>query len=781
MRRSCTSDILKILFAYIAWVLPLTVIVVSSGSDVSRASTPTAFGIVIMLMRDCLVQSVGKGAMIATTIYTTIISIVSVADKCLLSRSDDVTTSPLRLIDVLLHHAVTFNGISVAHAFMLRGGQPTSVIAKWFIHIPNTRLACAGVAALVACVLCAAYIYLIHGRLTLAIGELWSTSPSLRVIARGEFNTYVQTGDEHEEVLHNAHTDDRFDGCVVDEATEHDAVDLIHVAEDDSQDALPATDNSGNDVVVGDQCVSVDDMSERVDGDVTSGVGEPLRVQGAIDAEIPLTTAFDDYHMPLSLLDNKHQQQCNLDDQEAYADHCAAKLAKTLVDFGVRGSIVDFKIGPIVTLYEYEPVSGVKSSKVVGLSEDIARSLCAQSARVSPIQGKPSIGIEIPNIQREIVDFGELMSKLNEPSLTEEMLLPITLGKTIDGTPFFADLAKMPHLLIAGTTGSGKSVAINAIILALIFQFSPAVCRMLMVDPKVLELSVYNDIPHLIAPVVTESRMAVVALKWVTRQMEMRYKLMAKAGARNIAAFNQMAGQTGSSCVPMPYIVVIVDEMADLMVLAGKTIESSIQRLSQMARAAGIHIIMATQRPSVDVITGVIKANFPTRISFAVSSRFDSRTILGEQGAEQLLGMGDMLYMCGGHKIKRLHGPFVSDQEVINVVNHLQAKWGGPMYAVDFALHMADDNEDCSVHKCNDKSQNRDDADTDCDNMSDEELYTRALHLVMSRRRPTASFLQRELRIGYNKASRLIEMMEKRGAVSEPDHSGRRTVYSPDE
>lgn len=483
---------------------------------------------------------------------------------------------------------------------------------------------------------------------------------------------------------------------------------------------------------------------------------------------------------PLSILNSPPVEESNIIvEEESSCSQCAEKLTKVLADFGVKGHITTFHTGPVVTLYEFEPISGVKSSRIISLSDDIARSLCAQSARVSSIQGKTAIGIEIPNRKRALVTLREIIEYMCDEEEIDEMCLPIALGKTIGGDYFIGDLAKMPHLLIAGTTGSGKSVAINAMILSIIYRFSPYKCKMIMIDPKVLELSVYNDIPHLLTPVVTDPSMAVAALKWVTKQMESRYKMMAKVGARNIIAYNQWLEEEGSGSELyqeniMPYIVVVVDEMADLMVVAGKAIESSVQRLSQMARAAGIHIIMATQRPSVDVITGVIKANFPTRISFAVSSKFDSRTILGEQGAEQLLGMGDMLYMRGGCKISRLHGPFISDQEVAKTVDFIKSHWGKPEYNVDFAPEdEIEPEESISLPRGSSSEMSA----IEYNNMSDEELYVHALDIVISKKRPTASYLQREMRIGYNKASRLIETMEKRGILSPPDPNGRRVIY----
>ncbi|KYX00609.1 DNA translocase FtsK [Ehrlichia ruminantium] len=454
-------------------------------------------------------------------------------------------------------------------------------------------------------------------------------------------------------------------------------------------------------------------------------------------------------------------------------DSTAILLSKVLKDFSIHGRIVNIRYGPVVTLYEFEPSAGTKSSRVIGLSDDIARSMSALSARISVIPGRNVMGIELPNHYREIVMLRDLLE--SNQYKDSNLKLPIALGKGIDGEVIIADLVKMPHLLIAGTTGSGKSVAINTMILSLVYSLSPDQCKMIMIDPKVLELSVYNSIPHLLTPVVTEPKKAVAALKWVVSEMESRYRLMSDIGARNIIGYNDKINEAISQNRPLekilqtgfdketgeavfekrlvelrlfPYIVVIVDEMADLMLVAGKEIESSIQRLSQMARAAGIHIIMATQRPSVDVITGVIKANFPTRISFAVTSKIDSRTILGEQGAEQLLGMGDMLYMVSGGKIIRVHGAFVSDDEVQNIVAYLKSQ-GIPEY-VDGITQIQQDYEDI----IDDSGFDRDD-----------DLYRQAVLIVMRDRKASISYIQRQLRIGYNRAANLVERMERDGVI----------------
>ena len=465
------------------------------------------------------------------------------------------------------------------------------------------------------------------------------------------------------------------------------------------------------------------------------------------------------------------------------ADHgCMYKdeseeLYSVLKDFGVHGKIIDVRYGPVVTLYEFEPSAGTKSSRIIGLSDDIARSMSALSTRISVVPGRNVLGIELPNRNREMVVLRDLLcsKEYNDPGLR----LPIILGKGIDGDPVVGDLTKMPHLLIAGTTGSGKSVGINTMILSLLYRLTPEQCRMIMIDPKVLELSVYDNIPHLLTPVVTEPKKAVAVLKWVVAEMEERYRLMSAVGVRNITGYNEKVAEvargkaetvlSSEKCelhdlqqqlgYSLPYIVVVVDEMADLMIVSGKEIESSIQRLSQMARAAGIHIIMATQRPSVDVITGVIKANFPTRISFSVTSKVDSRTILGEQGAEQLLGMGDMLYMVAGGKIRRIHGAFVSDSEVQDVVNHLRGQCG-PGY-IEGIAKVLDAGEETYL----DDLDERDDA-----------LYEKAVSIVLRDRKTSVSYVQRQLRIGYNRAANLVERMEREGIITAAGSLGKREI-----
>ena len=426
-------------------------------------------------------------------------------------------------------------------------------------------------------------------------------------------------------------------------------------------------------------------------------------------------------------------------------------LEKILLDFGVNGKIKRIGNGPVVTLNEFEPAAGVKVSKIINLSDDIARNTSSESARISTIPGSNTIGIEIPNLSRENVYLSEILSTSSFQN--KEIKLPIALGKNISGEPIISDLSSMPHLLIAGTTGSGKSVCINTIILSLLYRHTPEKCKFILIDPKMLELSTYEGIPHLLCPVITEAKKATTVLGWVVKEMESRYRLMTKEGVRNIDGYNS------KHKLPMPYIVVVVDEMSDLMLVAGKEIENYIQKLSQMARAAGIHIIMATQRPSVDVITGTIKANFPTRISFQVTSKIDSRTILGEQGAEQLLGKGDMLYMSSANRIVRIHAPLVSDDEIEKINNFLRSQ-AEPDY-VDEILNFVDEKE------INDYSKNLNDKD---------ELYQRALDIVKTEGKASTSFLQRKLQIGYNRAARIVDMMEAEGIVSKANHVGKREV-----
>ncbi len=472
----------------------------------------------------------------------------------------------------------------------------------------------------------------------------------------------------------------------------------------------------------------------------------------------------------------------------------ARMLETVLDDYGVKGEIVSVRPGPVVTMYELEPAPGLKASRVIGLADDIARSMSALSARVSTVPGRSVIGIELPNANREKVVLREILSARDYGD--GQAKLPLALGKDIGGEPVVANLARMPHLLIAGTTGSGKSVAINTMILSLLYKLSPDECRLIMIDPKMLELSVYDGIPHLLSPVVTDPKKAVVALKWVVAEMEERYRKMSKMGVRNIDGYNGRVAdalgkgemfnrtvQTGfddetgdpvfetEEFAPeaMPYIVVVVDEMADLMMVAGKEIEACIQRLAQMARASGIHLIMATQRPSVDVITGTIKANFPTRISFQVTSKIDSRTILGEQGAEQLLGMGDMLYMAGGSRITRVHGPFCSDEEVEDVVRHLKSL--GPPEYENSVLDGPDEGSEADIDAVLGLGGNTDGEDA---------LYDQAVAIVAKDRKCSTSYIQRKLAIGYNKAARLVEQMEENGLVSPANHVGKREILIPE-
>ena len=438
------------------------------------------------------------------------------------------------------------------------------------------------------------------------------------------------------------------------------------------------------------------------------------------------------------------------DNFEKNETHNPDFLEKILMDFGVSGNIKKVSHGPVVTLNEFEPAAGVKVSKIINLSDDIARNTSSESARIATIPGSNTVGIELPNNIRENVYLSEILS--NADFRKKEVKLPIALGKNISGKPIVGDLASMPHLLIAGTTGSGKSVCINTIILSLLYRHTPDKCKFILIDPKMLELSTYEGIPHLLCPVITEAKKAASVLGWVVKEMESRYRLMTKEGVRNIDGYNT------KHKLPMPYIVVVVDEMSDLMLVAGKEIENYIQKLSQMARAAGIHIIMATQRPSVDVITGTIKANFPTRISFQVTSKIDSRTILGEQGAEQLLGRGDMLYMSSANKIVRIHAPFVSDNEIEKINNFLRTQ-AEPDY-IDEILNFADEKEIGDSQSQGDK----------------DELYAQALDIIRSERKASTSFLQRKLQIGYNRAARIIDMMEADGVVSKANHVGKRDV-----
>ncbi|MCX7558003.1 DNA translocase FtsK 4TM domain-containing protein [Sulfitobacter sp. F26204] len=532
---------------------------------------------------------------------------------------------------------------------------------------------------------------------------------------------------------------------------------------------------------------------------VQQPIRKPVQPSKQAQAEAQPVLSFEDTHPgfelpPLNLLESAEDvPRLHLSD-EALEEN-ARMLESVLDDYGVKGEIVAVRPGPVVTMYELEPAPGLKASRVIGLADDIARSMAALSARVSTVPGRSVIGIELPNENREKVVLREILSARDFGD--SNMRLPLALGKDIGGDPVVANLAKMPHLLIAGTTGSGKSVAINTMILSLLYKLTPEECRLIMIDPKMLELSVYDGIPHLLSPVVTDPKKAVVALKWTVGEMEERYRKMSKMGVRNIEGYNgrvrdalakgemfSRTVQTGfdedtgepifeteeNTPETLPYIVVIVDEMADLMMVAGKEIEACIQRLAQMARASGIHLIMATQRPSVDVITGTIKANFPTRISFQVTSKIDSRTILGEMGAEQLLGMGDMLYMAGGAKITRCHGPFVSDEEVEEIVNHLK-QFGEPDYVSGVVEGPPEGNE-ANIDAVLGLGGNTDGEDA---------LYDTAVAIVIKDRKCSTSYIQRKLAIGYNKAARLVEQMEDQGLVSPANHVGKREILVPEQ
>jgi S-DNA-T family DNA segregation ATPase FtsK/SpoIIIE len=511
-----------------------------------------------------------------------------------------------------------------------------------------------------------------------------------------------------------------------------------------------------------------------------AGKRERAARQGQLDLGGPVGPGYE--LPPLGLLSPAPEQPGMRVNQDGLAQN-AKMLESVLEDFGVNGKVVKVRPGPVVTLYELEPAPGTKTSRVIGLADDIARSMSALAVRIATIPGRSVIGIELPNSRRDTVYLRELLAAESYEKAAAKLTL--VLGKDIGGGPVMVDLARMPHLLIAGTTGSGKSVAVNTMILSLLYRLTPEECRIIMIDPKMLELSVYDGIPHLLAPVVTEPGKAVVALKWAVREMEDRYRAMSQLGVRNIAGYNQRLDeargrgeqltrtvQTGFDpesgkpiyeeqlleLKPLPFIVVIVDEMADLMLVAGKDIEGAVQRLAQMARAAGIHLIMATQRPSVDVITGTIKANFPTRISFQVTSKIDSRTILGEQGAEQLLGQGDMLYMAAGGRITRVHGPFVSDQEVEKVVDHLRGQ-GEPAYVESVT-----------------EEEEAESGGGGSGGGSGDDLYDQAVAVVAREGKASTSFIQRHLQIGYNRAARLIEKMEAEGVVGKPNHVGKREV-----
>ncbi len=524
---------------------------------------------------------------------------------------------------------------------------------------------------------------------------------------------------------------------------------------------------------------------------VTRSRRKPVESKRVRDEAQPmLDLVGDDYKLPSLNLLSKAPPAIGIEITDEQLQQNARLLESVLNDYGIKGDITNVRPGPVVTLYELEPAAGIKASRVIGLADDIARSMSAISARVAVVPGKSVIGIELPNSNREMVSLRELLSTSAYESTASRLAL--ALGKGIGGEPVVADLTTMPHLLIAGTTGSGKSVAINTMILSLLYRLPPDRCKLILIDPKMLELSVYDGIPHLLTPVVTDPKKAVVALKWVVRDMEDRYRRMSKLGVRNVQGYNERIAeaiekgeelrrtvQTGFdkdtgepiyetesiALEPMPFMVVVIDEMADLMMVAGKDIEGAVQRLAQMARAAGIHLITATQRPSVDVITGTIKANFPTRVSFQVTSKIDSRTVLGEQGAEQLLGQGDMLYMAGGGRIRRVHGPFVSDEEVEKVVKALK-KQGRPNYLEDVTRDPEPGDDPLGVFGG--------------DNSSGDQLYDQAVAIVARDRKASTSYIQRKLQIGYNRAARIVEQMEEEGVISQANHSGKREVLVSD-
>jgi DNA segregation ATPase FtsK/SpoIIIE, S-DNA-T family len=532
-----------------------------------------------------------------------------------------------------------------------------------------------------------------------------------------------------------------------------------------------------------------DPRSEEETEDELTGAPAPRAARKPRAGPAPKPRRSGGYMLPpLELLSQPSKSSRTTVSSETLRENAAA-LEGVLGDFGVRGEIINTRPGPVVTLYELEPAPGIKSSRVISLADDIARSMSALSARVAVVSGRNAIGIELPNPTREKVFLRELLASRDYADTSAR--LPLCLGKAIGGEAVLVDLARMPHLLIAGTTGSGKSVAINTMILSLVYRLHPDQCRLIMVDPKMLELSVYDGIPHLLTPVVTDPKKAVVALKWAVREMEQRYKKMSKLGVRNVDGYNARVAEANSKgekltrtvhtgynrdtgeaiyeneeldLEPLPYIVVIVDEMADLMMVAGKDIEGAVQRLAQMARAAGLHVILATQRPSVDVITGTIKANFPTRISFQVTSKIDSRTILGEQGAEQLLGQGDMLYMAGGGRISRVHGPFVSDEEVEKVVRHLKSQ-GVPQYLEEVTAEEPQDEDGNPIFDA-----------TAMGATEGGDLYQQAVQVVTRDRKASTSYIQRRLQIGYNRAASLIERMEQEGIVGQANHAGKREI-----
>ncbi len=539
-----------------------------------------------------------------------------------------------------------------------------------------------------------------------------------------------------------------------------------------------------------------DDLAEVVAAPRVNRQNKPIKPGKKIKKDRQLGLRFsesEEFELPpLTLLAEPKRIGKPADLSDEALEHNARMLEGVLEDFGVKGQIIKVRPGPIVTLYELEPAPGIKSSRVISLADDIARSMSAVSARVAVVAGRNAIGIELPNSKRETVYLRELLA--SEAFEKTGQSLVLALGKNIGGEPVFADLARMPHLLIAGTTGSGKSVGINTMILSLLYRLSPDRCKLIMIDPKMLELSAYEGIPHLLCPVVTDPRKAVVALKWAVREMEGRYRKMSKVGVRNIDGYNarmKLAAAKGEELYrtiqtgfdpesgepifeqekmetsAMPYIVVIIDEMADLMMVAGKDIEGAVQRLAQMARAAGIHVIMATQRPSVDVITGTIKANFPTRVSFQVTSKIDSRTILGEQGAEQLLGQGDMLYMAGGGRISRLHAPYVADEEVEKIVKYLRSQ-----ATPEYVEAVTEEQDECDYGEAGTGGASEGGG-------SGDELYEQAVAVVLRDKKVSTSYVQRRLQVGYNKAASLIERMEKEGLISAANATGKREILVP--
>ena len=506
-----------------------------------------------------------------------------------------------------------------------------------------------------------------------------------------------------------------------------------------------------------DQPVAQEEPEELIPTINKSFKPKPMETQANLPLDTKESFSFKSGEYKLPPTDYLNQSKSNKNSDTLTDDHkeLSKFLESTLLDFGIMGKIKKVSPGPVVTLYEFEPAAGIKTSKIVNLTDDIARSTSSISTRIAPVPGKNTIGIEIPNKEIDPVNYRQIIE--SKEFANPNINIPITLGKTIAGYPIVGDLVSMPHLLIAGTTGSGKSVCINTLILSVLYRHTPETCKLILIDPKMLELSVYQGIPHLLSPVITEPKKATSALKWTVREMETRYRKMTEEGVRNISGFNEKAKKEGKKV--MPYIIVVVDEMADLMMVSGKQVENYIQRLAQMARAAGIHIIMATQRPSVDVITGTIKANFPTRISFQVTSKIDSRTILGEQGAEQLLGKGDMLFMSSASRMIRIHGPFVSDSEIEKVSTFLRSQ-GSPTYIDD--ITKVEDNDNVS--------------EGGLDSSDKDELFNQAVELIKNEGKASTSFLQRKLQIGYNRAARIIDQMEEAKIISPANHTGKREI-----